>query len=445
MDNFYIHQSLHGYNNGHSLLATSTTLSVQSQQILFTMSDMSGFAMVEEFEEYLTGYPLPQMNVFAFAKTWYADEMERPGCVWTHTLLIDFSDLAQIKNLRILDNYFVKPLSQQDYRNYREEITVTDYDNIVYNENINEIQKNIIACLYGFPNESIIIPAKSSSNSITILMLWSQQWPRLRRRFTFCSGSLSNRTIYNKPLDLQFIPYSNLHTIQNKTNNTKIINVNECIDFDWLKTSIEDLRKPGKLRAFLWRFGADIGGGRDVYVSLIKIFFCIEYSGSVKSQLVELIASSFPQSNDACTLKSTVFQNFFPIDIEIDLLFELATSKKYQAFDGVVNLKAKVSLLWEKQKEITISLLLKLVKTHLNKIGELFLVELIKVIPERESRALLKNYPSLIYNFINVNPDLAAISEIWNVSLEQDKKIFSVLIEKKECIYNWEKIVFLHT
>ena len=45
--------------------------------------------MVPGFESYLTAYPLPRSSLVAFARTWTAPEMPRPGCVWTHTLLIE--------------------------------------------------------------------------------------------------------------------------------------------------------------------------------------------------------------------------------------------------------------------------------------------------------------------------------------------------------------------
>src|SRR4051812_5480513 len=83
-----VHQTLHGYSEGHRLLAASVALPDDAQHLMLRMSDLSGPQVIQGFEEYLTGYPVPSLSAYAFAKTWYADEMRRPGCVWTHTLLL---------------------------------------------------------------------------------------------------------------------------------------------------------------------------------------------------------------------------------------------------------------------------------------------------------------------------------------------------------------------
>jgi hypothetical protein len=84
-----IHQLLHGYDEGHRLLAGSIKPDAQSAKSLVALSDLSGQGEAPGSFGYITGYPLPQMNAYALARTWLAPEMPRPGCVWTHTLLIN--------------------------------------------------------------------------------------------------------------------------------------------------------------------------------------------------------------------------------------------------------------------------------------------------------------------------------------------------------------------
>ena len=104
-----IDQNLHGYADGHRLLAGSIDLPRQEKYAVLGLSDMSGRSMVSGFEEYLTGYPLPAAGLYAFARTWYAPEMERPGCVWTHTLLIREQDLGGVHHLGLLRRLFRRP------------------------------------------------------------------------------------------------------------------------------------------------------------------------------------------------------------------------------------------------------------------------------------------------------------------------------------------------
>src|SRR5881394_1242141 len=110
MKNVVIQQTLHGYAEGHRLLDGSIKLPDELARLVLRMTDLSGNSVVSGFEEYLTGYPLESANMYAFAKTWYASEMPRPGCVWTHTLFIPSSRMAEITDLQALVALFVRPL-----------------------------------------------------------------------------------------------------------------------------------------------------------------------------------------------------------------------------------------------------------------------------------------------------------------------------------------------
>ncbi len=74
-----IHQAVHGYQDGHRLLSSSTPLGSEPARVMLVLSDMSGPSMQPGFDEYVTGYPLAGTDYFVFAKTWYAPEMRRPG------------------------------------------------------------------------------------------------------------------------------------------------------------------------------------------------------------------------------------------------------------------------------------------------------------------------------------------------------------------------------
>ena len=81
IDSIEIDQTLHGYSDGHHLIAGSARLSGKGARTMLDLSDLSGPSMIPGFEDYLTGYPIPGDGVYALAYTWYAPEMSRPGCV----------------------------------------------------------------------------------------------------------------------------------------------------------------------------------------------------------------------------------------------------------------------------------------------------------------------------------------------------------------------------
>ena len=100
-DHISIHQALHGYHDGHTLLGSSREFPADVRRTMLVLSDMSGQSMEPGFESYFTGYPLEGEGFYAFAKTWHAAEMPRSGCVWTHTLLLPFSELGTLGNCPI--------------------------------------------------------------------------------------------------------------------------------------------------------------------------------------------------------------------------------------------------------------------------------------------------------------------------------------------------------
>src|SRR6266853_1393530 len=104
-----IHQFLHGYSEGHRLLQGSLKLPNDLARLMLRMSDLSGTSVVNGFEQYITGYPLDSINAYALAMTWYAPEMPRPGCVWTHTLVLPSQAMATIPSLNSLTPLFKRP------------------------------------------------------------------------------------------------------------------------------------------------------------------------------------------------------------------------------------------------------------------------------------------------------------------------------------------------
>ena len=91
-----IQQALHGYSDGHRLISSSVSLSSLDARTMVVMSDLSGPGIKPTPSGYLTGYPLSGAGKYVLARTWIAGEMSRPGCVWTHSLIIDNSDLAAV-------------------------------------------------------------------------------------------------------------------------------------------------------------------------------------------------------------------------------------------------------------------------------------------------------------------------------------------------------------
>jgi hypothetical protein len=202
-----VHQLLHGYQDGHRLLAASTRLPDDVTMEVQRLSDASGSPLTQAFSTYITGYPLPTMAAFAIARTWAARNAPRPGCVWTHTLLFSFSDLAQIPPDAILANLFKEPQigkGSLDYYKSPLSLQISRSDQILGSAKNNAAMWEAI---YYTPTASIAVEASQPQDVETaVLGLWLMQWPGLRRNFRFCTGALRPRKTGQTPFDLQAIP-----------------------------------------------------------------------------------------------------------------------------------------------------------------------------------------------------------------------------------------------
>ena len=115
---FVIQQTLHGYSDGHRLLAASCRVPRDAESLMLILSDLSGPGGGDQFDPYLTGYPLESTGRYALAYTWPAPEMGRPGCVWTHTLLLGEELLADMNNPEEFLKLFRRPTAPSSFGDY---------------------------------------------------------------------------------------------------------------------------------------------------------------------------------------------------------------------------------------------------------------------------------------------------------------------------------------
>ncbi len=273
------HQALFGYDNGHNLLASSCELTSDSRRMLAPLTDATGPWPANGFDQTYTGVPLPDMPYFALFCTWSAPEMHRPGCVWSHVLLIDLTDLAGIENLADIKCFFRRPVKNKE-KPYKIPIPFskqTERENseksfFKYNA------EEFLTGLYANPETCFV---KETSRSFEfedlIFAIWSQQWPKLRRNFRFSTGSFADRSRLGAPFDLQLMPIGTLRILrrEEKTSEPKIESQRvPVLDRPWFTIALDDLCEPNAtgLRLFLSNYGADIEGLRNVFTRLVTIF-----------------------------------------------------------------------------------------------------------------------------------------------------------------------------
>lgn len=319
-----IDQTLHGYSHGHQLLSSSVNLPSEVKEVLLVHSDLSGSSIDNGFKEYITGYPLSN-NKYAFAKTWYADEMKRPGCVWTHTLLINFADLGKIPDLDRLVVYFSRPVIN-DYLSYQSTLEI-DLKDTISKASITKdsVSSGIMIALYEDYMLSTLMSSDSSSiYEKTVLQIWSNQWPRLRRNFTFCTGALNIKLLEGKEFDLQIIPSRNASVFAKKSQEYILIDNNNVKGAEWLNIIYSSPKN--EFRRFLWVYGSDVTGLRKYFIPLVLL-----YGESLKDKksieaIAKLLENNFYEEKEAELLKTKIFatDNIFRFE-ESEILKYLLT------------------------------------------------------------------------------------------------------------------------
>lgn len=456
-----LHQALHGYAEGHRLLESSLKLPSTAARTALILSDMSGPSMIPGFESYVTGYPLQDINMYALGRTWYAPEMSRPGCVWTHTLLIDNADIAQIPNLTKLLELFVRPAKGSSWSSYKRpvELKIEDWESNFFghSSDFDVIAPQILKALYGGADEPVYLQAANSEQYENLLMLiWSQQWPRLRRSFRFCTGSLSNRKAEGIPFDLQMIPRSLLSQVQREathgviiqpTNNTLSPTSEEIEVLDtsphWLLTVVADLTSASRnpVRRFLWRFGADLPDGRAVFASLIKAYICISDVKSGKAslaELLELISNLFPVSSQALRLKQALFGSpdgskihLLPWISEAEILTELVSNEHYSAFKpSSLLIRERAKALLTSNRQAALDTALRIIGGEITPHGEEFLTGMCESISIEDALYLSETKQGLLPLIIQHNPSLISEPALWKRSHNVQRELFDTVIRQ---------------
>jgi len=188
------------------------------------LSDLSGPEIQSGFQEYYTGYFLPEDNKAVLSYTWYANEMERPGCVWTHSLLIEPSDLRVIGiNVFQLINVFSRPNNLKGFFNYTKRILLKIHEDINTISMDNTKLKYLIWAIWGNESPSIIQAENSNDYANEIIYLWTRQNKDIKQGFSFSTGSLAIRKFETEILNLQVVPKCILNNVLRTQNECKVL------------------------------------------------------------------------------------------------------------------------------------------------------------------------------------------------------------------------------
>lgn len=446
-----VHQFLHGYADGHRLIEGSAKLPSELARLMLKMSDLSGSSVVSGFERYITGYPLESINAYALAMTWYASEMPRPGCVWTHTITLPVQTLATISSLVSLTKLFRRPKRGFLKSDYAEtisfergpvQINALEDDAAVLKGQLG----SIFSAYYSSPNFSpvVLVARDSDEFSEAIFALWSQQWPRLRQKFLFCTGSLSGRSLDGRAFDIQCSPPTTAKDVAREVAVGSLRVEPILIPPDGntgppdLESAVADAVLPsgGAFRTFLWASVDDSADRKDVSY-FARIYDAVATSQNVNA-VIHLVAESFPEPNRGTRLKQLLFGNDRPDFVarnfqDQDVLLSLATTTDFQVFDfEALSIEDRITRLCASKPDEARWLLRQLFEATVNDLGDQILSALIVHMDAETAQEITRERPKFLPGLFRAKPDLARSPELWKLGGDRKRELFEAVAGQKE-------------
>lgn len=436
-----IQQTLHGYDRGHRLLASSLELPQPVARRLLYLSDLSGSSRAEGFEQYLTGYPLPEINSYALSQTWEAPEMARPGCVFSHTLLVDFSDLAQVADLNVLLSLFRRPEKGEYGSTYRQTLTLPA-TTAPRTLDLRQV-RSLLAGLY-LPDEPDLMIAASSSEEwlASIMAVWSQMWPRLRRRWTFSTGSLGPRNIDGQRFALQVIPARWRTRMQREFADT--IWLDDPFDSRLSERYLSDLTDDcasltdTELRKYLRYQAADLPPNRSLMPILLELREWQQLSDAQQSDPIQIAAllrevgSLFHRPEDAPRLKREHFGKSSSLHREMAILSALAQSPVADAFDPeVLGCEDRIVSLWQTKRHEAEQVLFLLLEANRSQLAERMLAAIANVLTTDEVGHLARKHPAIVNRWLPAHPAWLVIPALWKLPVEQQRSMLHLVAEQR--------------
>lgn len=323
-----LHQILHGYKLGHNYIQGSIVLpSLHDMDKIATLSDWSEYVGINNERDYITAYPLDESPYYVVAMTWYADGMRRPGCVWTHSLLIHNDDLAKINDFCNLLYLFEVPRVENNETYSKPRAFVEDAKEA--NINLSEIGENRVAEVYESllsSSPTFILSELTSHQSQTLLLTLMNYVPtEILKNKSMCSGTAAPRAYDGRYLSLQFVTHDGnaIKYLANKTTApwSQLVGVSMANNKPQLASLIRHYQDE------LGDSVEKLSGFLNVLVLINRVCKDDEEKQLVLLEIINTLSQTFPKPEDGQMFKSAVFQPSLARDFggEENFLYTIST------------------------------------------------------------------------------------------------------------------------
>lgn len=427
-----IEQVLHGYNDGHQLLASSTVaLSPSDRRKMALLSDWNEYVSAQEDDSsYLTCYPLPESPYYVVAKTWYADEKGRPGCVWTHSLLINLQGQTSFFDFELLYPLFMRP-KEGDYGSYEEALEVGENAQRELTSGEYDAMPSLDYWLWQLLANNVPLMLTYQGNSLKsqqlVLSLMNHIPKAMLRGMSFCSGTGRLMKYDGAAFDFQL-------TSEARRNIPKLngrVSEGEKVE-GWYKTIADSIIQDGiDIPMLITRFSDEIGIGNDALGAVVLVFSLVDRlkepgEGNVqKFQLaLRIMATAFPEKEQGKRFKSvilaeTVTRFFFG---EEHFIYQIVVTPYWRAFDyESFRYKERVrAYVCSKEVRVYAPLMTEIINSQSDNPAKTeTLMQTVKEYPEEDCELLMTDYWDY-YLFLAQHDSRMLNCKTW-MSLEREK------------------------
>lgn len=332
-----IHQILHGYQDGHGRLAGSVQdITPQDAALMSQMSDWSGYRdPAGKDNSYITAYPLLESGYYVVAKSWYASEMERPGCVWTHSLLIDLNDIESQFDFRLLEKIYQRPV-RGDYGLYNKSIELDveqKFEKGWDGSKVDDVSLMFMLSTLVNGEENFFLKVEQES-------LWNQRLcltflqflpTGMLRRITMSSGCGSPRRMLNELLSMQFVSNNDGLSLVSPPWSGQLEENDFSAGLKFVTFAMKE--KEEDVSSLIKVFSNDIGEDGRKYIGvcllLEMLYHGIRKEGTVSYRdVIGTLIAYFPDKEDGELVKNNFLRNRIAMlycDSEQDCLFDIVT------------------------------------------------------------------------------------------------------------------------
>jgi hypothetical protein len=420
-----IEQALFGYREGHRLLAATTELSSEDRSLLARQTDHPDAGRTHGWESLLGGCPLPSGR-YAVSMTWPAWEMPRPGCVWTHTLLLDSKALAACEPLQLL-RFFRRPAGPKPDPHEFVETVELGLPQPTRPSPLRGRARDwacaLTWALYDPPERPVraaSVDLKDTERHHVLLIAWGAAWPTLRGQLSFIDAPQTARRLPDGPYDLQLHQGSR---IQEALSGERLLRgVPKVPAPAWAARVVAEVTIPDGFAGFLKAYDEELGNERSELSNLLGIYEAGAGRdlGSVDAfALIGRLASTYPNPADARTLKRDVASDedraqWLTGIAEPAMLGALLSTPGYAAFDvDDLNIQERARALLTPAHRAELALVLRAIEDPHQPLAALFLAAVSEGIDSAGLGALAKRDPAAVLALVAHEPALAYDAALW--------------------------------